>query len=258
MAKRRKYNNTAGRLLEIFDAAVEYRQPNHPTFMAWQTALKLEVTPTSGLTDEIYVKLLKRMLPLQVALTEIEEDIKEQRPNEEHLCLRYFPALWSTVIPRNLEAPWSQVGANFGTAQLYSLELCANSLPEDSEIKQEELAEIFKAVDELFTQVRKSQINSHLKKWLLELLGKIKHSIDQYWVLGPKAFKAALITMVGEIALHRRTAETIKDEDKGLFDSIGGVFVKLVDLASKVNGAAHLLEYMGPIADGLPKLLGMQ
>jgi hypothetical protein len=131
-------------------------------------------------------------------------------------------------------------------------------LPKDEHIKEEELEEIFRAVDELFTQVRKSNINSHLKKWLLEMLGKIKYSIDQYWVLGPKAFKEALVTLVGEIALHRKTTETIRKEDEGLFYSVGGVFVKLVDLASKVNGAAHLLEYMGPIADGLPKLLGMQ
>jgi len=245
-----KYNNAAGRLLAIFTEA-EKQSPNEKTYRVWQKVLGLPVGPTAQdpRPDEVAL-IFSQLAPMFAGLDEVDESICQVRPEAAHLYVKNFVSLKIALTPTNLTLPWNQTKVHITAVALHQLEMCANDLPQEGEVTEDELAQISEAVNELFDQVKDSEIENSLKTWILELLSAIKKSIDNYFIFGAKDLGRTFSMLVGEIQIYSETLNHVKQQDATIFQKFGQIF-------GQVHGVLIKAKVWWPLLKGGGKMLGL-
>lgn len=241
---RRKYRNTAGRLFEIFSAALTHRGVRVRT--AWAGIFGIDENDSNA--------IILNLVQLHMGLNEVEGEIKATHKFPD-LLLREFAVLRNACLPINLDSGFQGIANTLQPPVIRSLEMCADALPEEGEITKDEITAVYDEVNNLFLEVEKSTLNNHLKRAILELLAGVKRLMDEYRVRGPKAFKEALTRLAGEIVLHPAEFKTIEEEQKGVFERFNSLLAKLATLAERAEKVGRLLEYSGPVSDWIQNLL---
>ncbi len=157
-----KYNNTAGRLLAIFRTAKKSDE-HKKTVEVWQLALGLRVYQGLGpVAPELRGLVFGHLASVYGGLERIQEDIGRVKSEAAHLYSHGIDALKLAVATTCLESPWKETYTRITEDSLRLLELCANELPQDGEVTQNDVNQINKAVKELFDQVTSSDIDDDL------------------------------------------------------------------------------------------------
>lgn len=198
-----KYNNTAGRLLAIFEIMLQKGADTDETM----AVLARATGGTKGLGQ-----LLERAVSVNDAFTKVKCMIKAKEPQRADLLLRGVNSFRPVVSFTGLRAPWGEAKREFTKESLYSLELCASLLPKEDEIPEDELQAIADATNELFEQVEKSDIDPILRGWILKLLSEIQESIGNYQIFGAEAFRESMSYLVGEIYTHKDAFNEFKKQ----------------------------------------------
>jgi hypothetical protein len=241
-----KYNNTAGRLLAIFERLRQrsVKQKEVPLWQAWHLAITPE--DTNGGSPEA---VLQQLAAIVDALAELELRMKEEKGDSAQAYVTELRPLRQAMLATGLmdSCGKSATVAAITPERLQFLEICANELPKEGVVPEDELDEIAKAVQELFDQVKDSGIRHPLKRWILELLSSIKKSIDNYHILGAKALRQSLVTIAGEVGLYADALNDIKKQDSTILDKLGQVFHKVHGLVLKAKEYWPLIEASGKV-----------
>ena len=184
---------------------------------------------------------------LDATLDNVEEDLRSHVGDDADLYAKVLGNLRRAISLRDPQKKWADAASEIAEAELAGLELCAKLLPQEDEVAKDELDEIANAVNELFNQVRESDIKNPLKRWLLELLSSIKKSIDNYYIFGARGFRDTLANVAGEITLCQEVIATIKKADETVWSKLGSIVFKFINLAERAKPLYPLLKWSGEL-----------
>ncbi len=249
-----QYNNTAGRLLAIFREARQHKD-NEATHAVWRDVLKQPVFVGKKLRLEDIAETFGCLVPLWAGLDEVEEEIGRVRPDAAHLYVKDFVSLRMALAPAAIAGGWQATKIHISDVALHQLEFCANELPKEGAVTQNELDRISEAVNELFNDVNSSDIDDTLKRWILQLLSAIKKSIDNYHIFGASDLKRTFSMLVGEFKIHADALAEVKERDATIYEKLGNVFHSVHNVMMKaktwwplLKGGAKVLQL--PFDDG--------
>lgn len=252
------YDNLAGRTLDAFRRAL-FCDEGWRIDYVWFRALELETQPASPnrvLSPEERALLFRRLALMHSALDDIAVQIKEHRPDNHQLYLRHFGHLRRALAPDKMISNWTEGKAFLDPASMAGLEFCANDLPKETEITEDELRQIKDEINDLVDRVRSSDVNPRLKRWLLLLLSQMESAISDFWLYGPRAFKDALSRTVGEMAVRLQSWDELKKESPEMAGSLTKILNHAADLAKRAKDKYGDLIEIGAIAmDKLPPLI---
>jgi len=235
-----KYHNSAGRLLAILELA-NISGPRAKNIHVW--------SKVSGLSVDQRVQIYGFLVKLSELLDDTETrilamDLPSARTN---YVQNTFAALKDVLLSCNLNGYWGSSKKRIDQATLAFLEFCAFSLGEDGTISEDELAEIYTSIGDVFKQVSDSNLNKDLKALLLRLLVSIKSAIDDYWIGGVDGIRHSCSAIIVEIKRHQDLLKSHSTQPwmKKLFNMV----VKLDGIVAKAIKYRKLLEYVVPKLD---------
>lgn len=234
-----KYNNTAGRLLAILSAFKNKHSPSMKAQVLWQEVLELPDAEDGSGGPERWT-IYRSLESIAEDLEQVEEDIRQLRPESTHLFLQDFNSLKHFVADAPARGSWANPCID--DSALRDLELCARELPEEGTVTQDELNQISEAVNKLFNDVKSSDIDDTLKRWILELLSAIKKSIDNYHIFGAKGLRTTFSMLIGEFTLHSEALKEVKERDATIFERLGNVFHSVHNVMMKAKQWLPLLK----------------
>ncbi|MEM7316304.1 MAG: hypothetical protein AAF497_24490 [Planctomycetota bacterium] len=224
-----KYNNPAGRLLAIVEAAEASKQ-NVP-HAVWRDVFNCS-------DDNMAVRM---MAEVHVLIADLEADVvthTEQPKTDLYLGFVSKVKTGLVSISHYSGKSWNDV---FTSELKVGLECCAADLPTEQEIKKQEIDEIYDDLHSLMKTIRDSDLPKHLKKWLMTLLSSAKEAMDTYAIHGSRAFKKALDSIVGDCCLYQKTFPEL--ESKGVLQRLRSFAGKVAGVASRAKRYEPLLQY---------------
>lgn len=195
--------NPAKRLLKILEKASKLKG-SLKNRIVWSTVFNLQENDDIGIT--------KNLIYLEEQVSEMERLINLEDEIDHKLFLSPCEDLRSVLIPINLHVNWERQKTILKTHTLDRLKYCDDKLlniDSEEELTTEELEEINKATNDLFNQVRDSNIDGTLKQTLLEELENIRQAIASYYINGIKAFNKSVRSTIGTIVVNQDTETNI-------------------------------------------------
>jgi hypothetical protein len=246
-----KYNNAAGRVLSVLEVAMQSGfGSNSPVKAVWS-----QVFGISEKTED-FREFYKMFIELGNSVDDIETQLRVVKGDEKaEVYLRSFPPIKKAFCPLGLNQNWRDANPSLNEAVLTALELCAVELPDEGTITSDEILAIKKSLDELYTQIKDSQLRGPLRNWLLDLISTAKRSLELYEFIGIKAFRKALRDLCGDLTSHLKSFEEVKDTDESIYSNVMALLNNLKDLAQRAKEWEPLLEYGGAIVLQLPGLV---
>lgn len=239
------YNNLSGRLYELF-SRVEERPDSEDAITSWTMVFGISEKNVSTR----FHRVTDHLSLISSLLTEIESQIREIRKErgDAEIYVKHFPKIQNALAWPRLQENFQTVKQMLSPDIVDSLAICAGVLPEEDEITPDEIGAINQGFGDLFILVNESQINKTLKQWLLTLLSEGKRAIDQYQILGPRAFKKALKEIAGELTAYLPALNEVREKDANLVVKVISLMGKLKDAAAKAKEWEPLAEYLVPTA----------
>lgn len=219
--------NGASRLHTFFSQA-KGSPNNRPTVQAWASAVGVEPK------FEIVLPYLAEIL---TQLDDIEEQVRSKYSQRKaETLLAYFGDFRRAVAHEGMGGGWEPVKNLLSDAALYSLKTMEHELDDEPEIKADVLETLKKELDELFTMVNNSGLNTKLKSWLLSWISALRQGIVRFQVSGTKGLQDALIRIQGEADIFAPALDQIKQVEPKVFERVNSVFVttcKIAELADR-------------------------
>lgn len=225
------YENTAGRLLNIFRAAVAI--PNNKSKRhAW--ALVFGCDPSD--TPDIYKNLTK----CHLALDEIERQIELAKPEYVEICTREFPSIRKALAPPNLDGMFDEATTHLNQGVLTVLEICAVNLPKDGKVSDSDLEKISSHINQLFVSIFATEMDQDLRDLLLKLVSQMRRSIDDFRIKGAEGMDFTLSYLWGELGRNKDLLQKHKDvEELKDVESLFARFSSFVAIARAYVGLGH-------------------
>ncbi len=204
-----RFNNDAGRLLELLNAIRIHPGSGEQLHVAWQEVLFRRAVPSDNIQDGHWLELLAAFVTLNQIVDEVEQDLREQFANEWDLYEKIFPKMRQLFAPKS---PSESLGNHIGIIDqiIPVLGLCAKDLPKEGKLTNDELKELFVSVADLFDEIRNSSIAPQLKRWMLGLVAKLLDAINHYRIHGGRGLRKALAELLGELALNEDKIKSAK------------------------------------------------
>lgn len=206
-----KYDNAAGRLLEILSIVKTYDKSVHAREV-WTTVFDLPKNELSPLLTAMLAKTM--MLPLE-ALNMLEE---------EHPDLASPPPSWvlqvsSAFQVHNVHGPIETFSANISPETLANIRTTAVLLDKGSKRKLlsgAELAEMQGAIEGVLKDVLDSdQLNGELRTYLARALRKVVTAIQEYKLTGATPILESIEQAVGHVMVDPDYRSFLSDSELG-------------------------------------------
>jgi hypothetical protein len=120
--------------------------------------------------------------------------------------------------------------------------LIAYSFTQNDVIDTEQLDQLVNDVDELIYSIGDSELPVDIKVILVKNLNKIRESLQFYRISGIEGVRVALEQSIGSVLMNH--SEILKEKEDENVRNVFGLFGKLNDFFSSINGAKDLL---GPV-----------
>jgi hypothetical protein len=201
-------------------------------------------------------ELVIGMVAVHTLFDEVEDGLRGAVPNlNENLYIGPLSKLRQAVYFGNLDTNWSSYLAKLGDADMRALAFAADRLsepPPEPTLDADSLAEILRAVNDLYDEVLRSDTPRPLRRLLLEQLAEIQRAVHLYRVQGVAPIRAALAKTLGVIYANEDVIK--KDADKGEVKSFGAVLKRVDEVISLATKAKPLLgpavEFIRPLLPG--------
>lgn len=233
--------NPAGRLADALKSITPYYQPDRAERAVTREVLAtvLQISDKND-TAAIYVGITRLLNQLDDA----ERIIREKSDIDQDLYLTSFPAIRAGLTPTGLDGAWSNQSRHLTPVALRDLQFCASKIAEfysEGELSTEELSDIAKSLEALFTAIEKAAIDDELRRTLLDQLEKIRHALAEYRIRGPKGLRDALAGSLGTAMLLRDQA-TSSEESRSTFQKLVAFLSKFDQILGRAMKYKTLLE----------------
>ncbi|MCG8525146.1 MAG: hypothetical protein MI748_02115 [Opitutales bacterium] len=238
--KNPRYNNSAGRLLELLS---EINESKGDYLHLIPNILKVSSTDNNKSATEPQRLTYSGIVHLHRLYYQFLDDMRSADMNEQQrsvllnglkdIQLIVFPAQFNTSPRRITEAEKSL------------LEVCATVLPIEEDLTKDYINEIRESIGSLRELIENSNTPKELKSLLLEFIRLSNDSIDRFNIYGAKGLKSSIKSMLAEVAelqlsLEEKQIEKIKKS--GAWDRIIN-HLRIIDgVASKILKYKPLLE----------------
>ena len=187
-------NNPAGRLQTIVESG-RGQPKDHRAFQVWPTILGIE---ERGKSD-----LLRHVGSVMTLPADIQEQIKQIGGIDHDLFLRWAPKVESAFSALNLQSRWGQFIDKFDGEVMYGIELCSHTLSQNSpqtNVDHAQVGSLLLEVNELLNEVvNSSNINAHLRRFIIGRLRDVRIALEEYQVLGSRAIEKEVEALIGAI-----------------------------------------------------------
>jgi hypothetical protein len=236
-------NTSASRLLNILKQA---KSISHTTQSksAWNQILKIQNN------DSLLFKKLGHIMMLP---EQIKDDINSiEDIKNKSLYLNWKKSVNTAFLNQNLSGQWSSFVQHIDAHTLDYLELTANTLNDkkpEAELSTEELDKIKKDFLEIEDEIKKSSMESKLKKFILKKILDIILAIDDYSIQGISPLEDAINSTIGQIIIN----DNLKKESKE--DSIAEKFWQCLGRAAIIVTLASTPQPLKEISTQIQKVL---
>lgn len=230
-----KHDNAARRLFEILQEA--HGIPNIASGEAWHKILMDDGKPDK---PELLRRLSKVMeLPKQIQ----EEVLAIEDINSHEVYLRWMPDVANGFATLNFEQTFNSFRNHIKEQTILGVEICSELLSRHSNepaLKNDELANLYADIMELWDRVSDSEIDTYTKQYILKRLEEIRAAIDYYRFSGTKQFKQAIESTVGSYIIDRDAHKSFENHQlsKDFWKIIGRAALML----TVANGLLELPE----------------
>jgi hypothetical protein len=203
--------NPAARLLDIFNKA----KPVTGGTAAQAFAKIFDID--SNNTSELYRRLSECEQTAR-QLAELAGSITN--PKFEKSFKENIDSIVQFFSPRNLDENWERHKTKILDRDTTALQLCSDLVDsrfQEQSVEKATLDDLSKKVDDLYAQVRTSDLDDVLKGTMLNGLQAIRTAIHNYTVRGVEGLQEALATAVGQYMIFNLYANVQRDnssEDK--------------------------------------------
>ena len=220
--------------------------PPHETYLIlWQKVF--------GIPNPNILEIHHRLDLLRDMINEVERGIMQIPDIKQNVFLKPLPALQEIISRINLQESWGQ-SKTVLEMSINGLEFCSERLQANNPetiLKQQELDEIRKQVEDLIAQLKSSEsIPRKLKYVLFDLLEAIRRSIDEYLFRGTRGLRKELFVIIAQLQENWDVIaeNNEKDEVKGFF--------KIISRIDRATAAAmRVKELVSGVAPYVPLLI---
>ena len=164
--------------------------------------------------------------------------------------------------PRHLDQTWEEHKKKIFERDITALEYCSGLLAktfQEQVIDKETLNALSQKVDDLYTEVRDSDLDQHLKRTVLNGLQAIKNAVHDYTIRGADALQEALTTALGDCVIlnavqkkkrkskksKKKISEGQNEQDKPKADKLD-ITKKLLDITISLFNVVNMASASGP------------
>ncbi|MFD2168387.1 hypothetical protein ACFSJY_19190 [Thalassotalea euphylliae] len=220
-------SNPAGRLYKILSKA-KGQPDNRRVKDVWNKALGI---------DGDDVEVTKSVVELYSLSQEIQSLIKMKENLNHDLYLSSFQSIDRAFFPLHLATNWQSVKQHLTDEALTRLQFCSQELSgfySEESLSEEDLEDIIKKTDELFTALYSSSLPSALRLALLEEVQRIRNAISLYQIKGAKGLKEALQGAIGALVANQEELKNATDsDDDDVIKRLGNLLDKMDSFTSK-------------------------
>jgi hypothetical protein len=234
----------ANRLIVLLSRGLSVA-PHESYLILWQKAF--------GLPNQDIVEIHHRLDLLRDLIDEVERGIMQITDINHAVYLKPLPPLRQIISRVNLSEGWGSSKPILEMA-INGLEFCSERLlannPETI-IKQQELDEIRKQVDDLITQLKSSEtIPRKLRFVLFDLLGAVRRSIDEYLFRGTRGLRKELFVISAQLQENWNLIAEEKDKEE-----VNSFFKILSKIDRATAAALKVKQLLGDVAPYVPLLI---
>lgn len=235
-------HNPAGRLHAILRTAKDDKAIR--TTNTEKALLKILNTP-----DENKSLLIKRLGIFLGLPSEIESQITKIPDLTHDLYLKWMPAFYVAFSNISFNQQFTAIIDKIGEDTIYGIEICAEELrrkfPEKN-LRNEDLDKLKGEIGSLIDKIANSEINSFLKKFLIEKLDAAYLAIQEYFLTGAKSIERSVEMFLGGCRLNGAELEKHKEDP---------LFQECFEKISKIVLMLNLAEYAYKIPTEIVKFL---
>jgi hypothetical protein len=201
-----RHINSAYRALRILRRAVD-QNPNLSALDAWVRVFDIK---SDDSIDRAFAVTNKLSL-LYGEITSAREAMSVGAFSPELYEAAFNNAL-RAIDPAYLTATWSQFSQRLDPQTLNALAFCSELLPdEENPLGDEDIDSLWARLDELRTDVDKSELPDEVRQFILEQIDIIEAALDNYEITGARAFRRALVDASISYTEHESAVEEHKE-----------------------------------------------
>lgn len=228
--------NSASRLIALLQQAAA-QSDNTPVLEVWANLFALTETNQNRKAIAVAERLRSMHRELDIVSDQLRNASFSTELYEGHLS-RIEHALSTMLLP----GTWNQVKQYLPPDVLTALAFCSEILPdEETQISEQELAEIKSKVEELRATLDDATIPPRLSQLIRHHIELIEHALAEYPIAGAKAFREAGRAALGEIIEAKDTISASRETPAvSQLESTWKTVNQATDIALKAEKLAQL------------------
>jgi hypothetical protein len=239
---------SAGRLLDILSEA-----RNKPA----QTKVRKVWADIFGIKEDDTGTILRMLADLIQLTYKTKSQIKNLEHIDHALYLKPFVKIETMLSSINLEAQWQSWQQQIDEPTIYGLQFCSDRLNRETNfttLKNSDLEQIKKAIEELSNSVSDSNLETPLKLLLIRNLESLRQALIAYKIKGIDGIETELELNMGSLFLNKDkiVASADKQESKSFFQK----YFKFLDGINKTISTAKQVDQL--TGNSLSKLIGVE
>lgn len=223
-----KYNNAAGRLLDVFERLTKFSNKNQ----------KLDAFADALGVSKTWDAVLTAVQDLRDEYFELVEDIEQTKENPAKFELYHqnLPKIEKSVTSFKLLIAEKQASAVISQTGLVALRFIAADLPQDEAATENDINTIRKLVTELQQEIEVTDtFAKHTREWLLDLVRIVRDSIDRYASRGSRGMRKQCSFLLGELIQNYDLAQETQKKKPSVWKKV----VEAIDVMQRVASLAE-------------------
>ncbi|MEQ3528131.1 hypothetical protein [Pseudoalteromonas sp. XMcav11-Q] len=221
-------NNPAGRYYEILRKA-KSKGDDLKVRQVWAQVLDEDESDDSTITRKV------------IEVYQLGEEVKRligmnEGVNKE-LYLSSFPQIERAIFPLQLNTTWKAQKQQLNDGVMTRLQFCSellSSIYNEEQLKDEDLAQVTKLIDELFSAVLSSSLDGGIRITLLEEIERLRTALSMYKINGAKGLKQSLQSTIGMVVTNQGELSSVAASEPDVIERLGKLIDKVDSFTAKV------------------------
>ncbi|QUI68964.1 hypothetical protein KIJ96_20475 (plasmid) [Pseudoalteromonas piscicida] len=220
-------NNPAGRYYEILRKA-KSKGDDLKVRQVWAQVLDEDESDDSTITRKV------------IEVYQLGEEVKRligmnEGVNKE-LYLSSFPQIERAIFPLQLNTTWKAQKQQLNDGVMTRLQFCSellSSIYNEEQLKDEDLAQVTKLIDELFSAVLSSSLDGGIRITLLEEIERLRTALSMYKINGAKGLKQSLQSTIGMVVTNQGELSSVAASEPDVIERLGKLIDKVDSFTAK-------------------------
>lgn len=224
----------------------------------WGASFGLDIDLVKSDPHQVYEKL--RLVRGELDLL---QELMEETNFSQSLYKPYIQRIRNTINVVNIGASWGNYKGNLTEDTLLALKYCAEIIPSESSVDQEELERILSAIHSLKQEIESSTLSKGMYAFLISQLQIIENAIQNYPINGGDSIRKAFSEGFTNLAVQADKISNENDEDKKEASKVASVWTSLKSVGKEfveadriANAYVALIEKGQDASEAVIGLLG--